>query len=119
MLDAKMASIAETYPAIDTDALLQKAIEQKLPLEHLDLLASDFERERLSGVLKAKDQQNSILDGLLAGGGSDDADEALAGIGSTLSSAQVNGDAEIDYSALSVRDSVALAMAKHGQPAPI
>lgn len=118
-LDQHLAEISASYPAIDTDALLRAAIERKLPLEHLNLLASDFERERLSGVLKERESNNNLLNGLLLGGGGESMDENLQGIGLSLSAAQMNGDAEVDYAALDTGEALALAFAKHGAPTTI
>lgn len=112
-LDSKLNEIREQYPTIDTDALLRQAIERKLPIDQLDLLAGNLERERLAAALKAKETNNSLLDGLLGGAG-DDADDALARLGSSLSAAQVGGDAGVDYANLSTSDAILLAMKEQG-----
>lgn len=114
-LQEKMAELVEQYPGIDATKLLKAAIDRSLPLEHLDLLASDFERERLAEALKAKDDNNELLEGLLSGGGGKTDDENLSNLGLSVSAAQLQGDANVDYASLDTGDALALAMAQVGK----
>lgn len=119
LLTSKLEAIKTQYPALDTDEIVKKALEDKLPLEHLDLLAGNFERERLAGVLAKKETNNELLNGLMAGGTGADANESLASLGLSLSASQLTGDSEVDYGAMSTRDAVAKAFADVGAPEAI
>lgn len=119
LVQAKMEAIAERFPSLDGQEVLKRALEEKIDLNHLELLAGDMERDRLETVVREKDSHNALLDGLLSGGGGANVDENLTGLGLSVSAAQLSGDAGIDYSKLGTREAAALAFAELGGPDPI
>jgi len=114
-LTEKLTELGEQYPGIDTSKVLKAAIERSLPLEHLDLLAADFDRARLQEALTAKENNNDLIEGLLSGGGGKTDAENLANLGMSVSAAQLQGDAEVDYAALDTGDALLLAMRDVGK----
>lgn len=119
LVKAKLDAISERFPSLDTEAVLKRAVEEKIDLNHLELLAGDMERDRLEVVVKERETQNSLLDGLLSGGGGANVQENLDGLGLSVSAAQLQGDADVDYSKLDTRDAAALAFAQLGAPEAI
>lgn len=114
LLDAKLLAIGQRFPAVDTEKLVERCLAERIPLEHLELLASDVERERLQAELGKRETNNSLLDQLLSAGGAADVDSNLDAIGSSLSAGQLKGDAGVDYETMSTEDAVALAFATVG-----
>lgn len=112
-VDAKLKEIHERYPSLDPQKVLERTLESKYPIEHLELVAGTMESERLSGVLAERSKSSSMLDALLAPNG-EDLDSQLAALGSSLSVAQIDGDAGVDHAALSTEDHVLKAMAEVG-----
>lgn len=112
-VDTKLAEIKDKYPSLDPQKVLERTLENKFPIEHLELVAGTMESERLSGVLADRDKNTSMLDALLAPDGQD-LEAQLSALGSSLSVAQINGDAGIDHGALSTEDHVLKAMAEVG-----
>lgn len=112
-VDTKLGEIKAKFPSLDPQKVLERTLEAKYPIEHLELVAGTMEGERLSGVLAERDKNSSMLDALLSPDGQD-LDGQLAALGSSLSVAQINGDAGVDHGALSTQDHVLKAMAEVG-----
>lgn len=114
LLNAKLAEIKEQFPSLDEQEILKSAVEQKIPLEHLHLVAGDAERSRLAKELEKRNSNSSLLNELMFGRGNDDGDldQGLKDIGVGLTAAQVDGTADVDYAKLDTGGALALAMAQ-------
>lgn len=112
-VDAKLAEIKNRYPSLDPEKVLSDALEAKFPIEHLEAFAAQQEADRLSGVLAEREKGGSLLHELLSPHG-EDMDEQLHALGSSLSAAQLTGDAGVDHAALTPEEHVMKAMASVG-----
>jgi hypothetical protein len=112
-VDAKLSEIKDRYPSLDPQKVLERALEEKFPIEHLEAFAATMDNERLTGIIAERDKGSSLLQDLLSPHG-EDVDEQLQALGSSLSVAQLNGDVGIDHGSLSTEDHVLKAMAEVG-----
>lgn len=112
---AKLDSVSERFPSLNPEDVLKRALEEKLPVEHLELVASDMERERLEGVVKERTKQNNLLDQLMnATFSTGDTDDQLEALGSSLSAAQLSGEDAVDWGQASMEDMILASMAEIG-----
>jgi hypothetical protein len=112
---AQLEAVSEKFPSLNPEDVLKRALEDKLPVEHLGLVASDMERERLEGIVNERTKQNNLLDQLMnATFSTGDTDDQLEALGSSLSSAQLSGEAAVDWGQASMEDMILASMAEVG-----
>ena len=112
---AQLEAVNEKFPSLNPEDVLKRALEEKLPVEHLGLVASDMERERLEGIVNERTKQNNLLDQLMnATFSTGDTDDQLEALGSSLSAAQLSGEAAVDWGQASMEDMILASMAEVG-----
>jgi hypothetical protein len=109
MLTSTLEQLEERFPFVKRDDLLKAAAEQQVGLESLPLLAASIDRDRLEAELQAKGSNDTLLDQLFGGAGV--SEEGIAAVGSSLTTAQLNGDADVDYASMSTDDAILRAAA--------
>lgn len=111
-LDEVLQVVKQQYPEVDPQALLKRALESDLPLSHLPTMAAAIDRDRLAGRLEEQGRNKTFLSEMLGDGGVDQGDLSL--LGSSLTTAELDPGANIDYGTLEIGDAILLAAQKVG-----